>query len=54
MKYKELIGICKNCFGCNRLADENFVGTYNCIWYVKAISEKEQTNDNKNTASVQK
>ena len=26
----ELIGICKNCLGCNRVEDKNFKGTYRC------------------------
>jgi len=26
----ELIGLCKNCLGCNRLEDKNFKGTYRC------------------------
>ena len=27
---QELIGLCKNCLGCNRLEDMNFKGTYRC------------------------
>lgn len=27
---KELIGLCKNCIGCNRIEDLNFEGTYKC------------------------
>ncbi len=52
MKYKELKGLCKDCLGCITLENPNYIGTYNCIWYVKG--KKEQTNDNKNTASMQK
>ena len=28
--YKELTGKCKNCLGCMRLEDPNFVGTNEC------------------------
>ena len=32
--YKELTGKCKNCLGCMRLEDPNFLGTNECE-YVK-------------------
>lgn len=32
---KELIEECKNCLGCNRLEDENFIGDKNCIYIIK-------------------
>lgn len=32
---KELIGLCKNCLGCNRLEDMNFKGTYRCEYATK-------------------
>ena len=32
---KELIGLCKNCLGCNRLEDMNFKGTYRCEYVTK-------------------
>lgn len=27
---KELIGLCKNCLGCNRLENPEFTGVYRC------------------------
>lgn len=35
MKYKELKGLCKDCLGCNRLEDPNFVGVYQCKYATK-------------------
>ena len=34
---KELIGKCKNCLGCNRLEDYNFIGTDNCEYAPEEI-----------------
>ena len=28
--YRELVGKCKTCLGCNRLEDINFKGVYRC------------------------
>lgn len=27
---QDLIGVCRNCLGCNRLEDSNFKGVYRC------------------------
>lgn len=35
MKYKELKGVCKDCLGCNKLEDPNFVGVYQCKYATK-------------------
>lgn len=35
MKYPILIGVCKNCLGCMRLEDPNFIGVYKCKWNEK-------------------
>ena len=26
----KLVGLCKECLGCNRLEDKNFIGVYRC------------------------
>ena len=38
MKYPELINLCKNCIGCQRLEDVNFKGTYKCEYYKNSLS----------------
>ena len=30
MKYRELIGVCKNCLGCNKLENPLFKGVKEC------------------------
>ena len=35
MKYPKLIGVCKDCLGCQRLENEKFVGVYKCKWNEK-------------------
>lgn len=35
MKYKELKGLCKDCLGCNKLEDPNFLGVYQCEYATK-------------------
>lgn len=32
-EWNELIGLCRNCLGCNRLEDKNFIGTYRCEYW---------------------
>lgn len=32
-EWSELIGLCKNCLGCNRLEDKTFRGTYRCEYW---------------------
>lgn len=41
---KEIIGKCKNCLGCERLNDPNFIGVYRCEY---ATEEKEDEQSNK-------
>ena len=31
----ELKGLCLSCFGCNKLENYNFIGTYKCKNYIK-------------------
>ena len=38
MKYPELINLCKNCIGCQRLEDVNFKGTYKFEYYKNSLS----------------
>lgn len=38
--YKELIGKCKTCLGCNRLENIDFKGVYRCENYIKGAKEK--------------
>lgn len=35
MKYQKLIGVCKDCLGCQRLENPNFIGVYKCKWNEK-------------------
>lgn len=45
-KYPKLIGNCKDCAGCNRLEDYNFVGRYRCPYYIPFKKRKgEKTNE---------
>lgn len=42
MNYPELKGKCKNCLGCNRLVDQNFIGVDECEYAddpIKVIKE---------------
>ncbi len=42
MNYLELTGKCKNCGGCIRLEDKNFIGTNECEYAddpIKVINE---------------
>ena len=40
MKQLEDYKLCKYCLGCNRLEDESFNGTRNCINFVQAKRRK--------------
>jgi len=33
MRYPKLKGLCKDCLGCMRLENPNFIGVYKCKWY---------------------
>lgn len=39
---QQLKGICKDCYGCNRLLNENFMGIYRCPNYMKGRKEDEK------------
>ena len=30
-----MIGLCKNCLGCNQLENKDFKGIYNCKYYIE-------------------
>lgn len=36
-----MIGLCKNCLGCNKLEDKKFGGIYSCKNYIGDISYEE-------------
>lgn len=40
---KKLIGLCKNCLGCNRLENPEFTGVYRCENIIEEIKD-EQSN----------
>lgn len=40
---KELIGICKDCTGCQRLEDEKFKGVEKCEWKEKIQKNSKET-----------
>ena len=42
MKYPKLIGVCKDCLGCQRLENTNFVGVYKCKWNEKVEWKQEE------------
>ena len=42
MKYPKLIGVCKDCLGCQRLENEKFVGVYKCKWNEKVEWKQER------------
>lgn len=39
MKQLENNNVCKYCFGCNKLEDENFEGIKNCKNFVPAVKD---------------
>lgn len=43
MKYPPLIGLCKDCLGCQRLEDPNFRGVYKCRYVEKPGKIKEMS-----------
>jgi hypothetical protein len=42
MKYPKLIGVCKDCLGCQRLENPNFTGVYKCKWNEKVEWKQEE------------
>lgn len=42
MKYPKLRGVCKDCLGCQRLENPNFVGVYKCKWNEKVEWKQER------------
>ena len=44
MKYPKLIGVCKDCLGCQRLENEKFIGVYKCKWNEKVEWKQEAIN----------
>jgi len=42
MKYPKLIGACKDCLGCMRLENPNFIGVYKCKWNQEKNKKEKQ------------
>ena len=42
MKYPKLIGVCKDCLGCQRLENPNFIGVYKCKWNERVEWKQEE------------
>lgn len=42
MKYPKLIGVCKDCLGCQRLENLNFTGDKNCKYAEKEVEWKQE------------
>ena len=38
---KELTGKCKNCLGCNRLENPEFIGVYRCEYAMEEIKDEQ-------------
>lgn len=56
---KELIGVCKDCLGCNKLENPNFTGVDKCEYCTLEQLSIEQMkmeglDDNKNSNAMQK